>query len=363
MKVKGLSGFVAVLSASMILVGCGTSNNSAGSTTTGGSSTGSSTASVTITGAGSTFVYPVLQKWVSNYQKQNPNVTINYQAKGSGAGISQYQAGTVDFGASDAPLNDKDVAGLGKPTIQFPIACGCVAISYNVKGVGTGLKISGDVLADIYLGKIKSWNDPRIVAQNPGVNLPNEPIIVVHRSDASGTTYIFTSYLSSVSPQWKSQVGADKAAKFPIGIGGAQSSGVAGQIKQNEGSIGYVELAYTIQAKMPEALLRNAAGVYMSPTLDGTTAAEQSMASVLAKDLRNPIVNSPAKDAYPIAGFTYALVCTAPSGDAAKNSPAVVKFLRYCIGDGQALGASLQYAALPKSIVDLDNAQLDKVKS
>lgn len=346
-----VSSFLCIAIGSVIS-GCGSGSGGAGASGSG----------VSITGAGSTFVYPVLQKWVEQYQKDHPSATINYQPKGSGAGISQYQAGTVDFGASDAPLSDEMVQGLGKPTLQIPVACGCVVLSYNIKGINSGLKLSGDVIADIYLGKINSWNDPRIVAQNPGTPLPNEPINVVHRSDASGTTYIFTSYLSAVSSEWKTKVGADKAAAFPVGIGGAQSSGVAGQIKQNEGAIGYVELAYTIQTQMPFASIRNAAGSYVDPTLKATEAAETAMAPTLAKDLRTPIVNAPGKDSYPIAGLTYALVSSAPTGDAAKNASEVVKFLKYCIQDGQQLGAPLQYAPLPQSLIQLDLSQLEKVK-
>jgi len=349
-RIKLLSFSIVGVSILLCLSGCGNGDQKSAEANGGGQ--------IAITGAGSTFVQPVMEKWLTQYQKDHPGFTINYQSIGSGAGISQYQAGTIDFGATDAPLNDSQLKGLGKKTIIFPIACGCEAMCYNLPSLSVPLKLSGDLIANIYLGVITKWNDPRIAAENPGLNLPNEGITVVHRSDASGTTYIFTSYLTAISEAWK-RVGADKSVSWPIGIGGSGNSGVAGDIKNTAGSIGYVELAYAIQTKMPAALLKNASGKYLLPSLDGTTAAEAASATLLNKDLRTPIVNAPGEGSYPIAGFTYALVQT-DNSDPAK-AKAVVDFLTYCIGDGQELGKSLQYAPLPPNIIELNKNQLSKV--
>lgn len=339
--------FAAIAAMGILAAGCG-------------SSSAANDQTLTIAGAGSSFVYPVLQEWIGAYAKISPKAEINYQPKGSGAGIAQFQAGTVDFGATDAPLDDEALNALWKPAVQFPIAAGLVVISWNVKGISSGLRLSGPVLANIFLGHINRWNDPAIAALNPTLTLPDEPIQVVHRADSSGTTFIFTSYLSSVSPEWAKLVGTDKSAAFPLGVGGSQNAGVAGQIKQNEGSIGYLELAYAVQNKMPTAQLLNRAGKFAAPTPDAAAAAIEALEPELAKDLRTPIVNAPGPKSYPICGFTYALVGTSPEPSAAVRIAELHRFLDYCITDGQALGVQLDYAPLPPALQKLDEAQLDR---
>ena len=301
-------------------------------------------------------------KWIEAYQKMHPNVTINYQSVGSGAGISQYAANTFDFGATDAPLNDSQLKKLGKPTIIFPDTCGCEAMSYNLPGISTPLHFTGKVIADIYLGKITKWNDPRLVALNPGVHLPNLTVIPVHRSDASGTTYIFTGYLASVSPEWKTKVGVDKSVSWPAsGVGGQGNPGVAQAIKQNPGAIGYVEFAYIIQAKMVAGLVQNPAGKFLAPSLDGATATEDASAALLQKDLRSPIVSAPGANSYPITGFSFILLSTNMKDQT--KSKTLVDFFKFCLGEGQQIGKTLQYAPLPKPVVTLNLAQLNKVGS
>lgn len=365
MKVKfALSKFSGFATAFLFLTAVGCSNNSKSVVQSPGSSNSTNSgSSISVTAGGSTFVQPVMMKWIEAYQQAHPAVTINYQGVGSGAGISQYQAGTFDFGASDAPLSDAQLGKLGKPTILFPDTCGCEAMSYNIPGVTVPLKLTGSVIADIYLGKITKWNDPQLVALNPGVSLPSMAIIPVHRSDASGTTYIFTGYLASVSPQWKTQIGVDKSVSWPgsTAIGGKGNPGVAAAIKQTPGAIGYVEFAYVIQAKMISALVQNPAGNFLPPSLDGTIDAENASAAVLKKDLRSPIVSAPGAKSYPITGFSYILLQT-NMADKSK-SKALVDFFNFCLGQGQQIGETLQYAPLSKSIVALNKAELAKVGS
>ena len=336
--------------------GCGNPSSAGGSSAGGGS--------VAITGAGSTFVNPAMSTWDYNYNKANPGVTINYQSVGSGAGISQYEAGTVDFGATDAPLEDKDLQkfeGENLPTIQFPIVSGATVIAYNIPGVQSGLKLTPDVIADIYLGKIKAWNDPRIVSLNPGTNLPNTPISVAYRSDASGTTFIFTDYLSSVSPAWKSGPGKGKTVSWPVGVGGKGNEGVAGLVKQTPGGIGYVEFAYAVKGNLTYAAVKNKAGNFVTASTDSTAAAVAAAADALKKDIRSSIVNQGGKDSYPIAGMTYVLLSKTPKD--AKKSEALGAFLKWALADGQAQAKDLQYAPLPPAVIDLDNQALSQVKA
>jgi len=264
--------------------------------------------SVDLTGAGATFPYPIYSKWFSDYAKST-GVKINYQSIGSGGGIRQLSEQTVDFGASDSPMSDTEIANAkGGPVLHFPTVMGAVVITYNVPGLTRPLNLTGDVVADIFAGKITKWNDARIVAQNRGVALPNSDILVVHRSDGSGTTYIFSDYLSAVSPSWSSSLGKGKEIKWPVGLGAKGNEGVAGQVKQTPGSLGYVELAYAKQNGLPFANVRNAAGHYVTPSIASVTAAAGGMKLPKNTDYRISIVNAPGKDSYPISSMTWLLV-------------------------------------------------------
>lgn len=316
-------------------------------------------AAMSLTGAGATFPYPLYSKWFDVYHKER-GVAISYQSIGSGGGIQQLKAGTVDFGASDAPLSDQEMKEMPAPVVHVPMIAGAVVIAYNLPGVPKGLKLSGDVVADIFLGAIKRWNDPRIVSPNPRVTLPNLPIAVAHRSDGSGTSYIFTSYLSAVSPSWAKRVGAGKAVSWPVGIGGKGNDGVAGVVKQTPGAIGYVELAYATQNKLPYAYIRNRAGQFVEPTIATTTAAAAGSVKAMQKDVRVSIVNAPGNDAYPIAGFTYILFYQRQSN--ADKGRALASFLRWAVRDGQKYAAPLLYAPLPREVVALDEAKINSMR-
>src|SRR6202051_4937164 len=269
----------------------------------------------TLNGAGATFPNPMYSKWFSEYHKVHSDVQVNYQPIGSGGGISQVTAGTVDFGASDMPMTDKQLQEAKAKILNIPTVLGAVVPAYNIPGVTGEIKFTPEDLAGIFLGKISKWNDKTITSVNPGVNLPDKEIIVVHRSDGSGTTFIWTDYLSKVSPEWKSQVGADTSVKWPIGIGGVHNEGVAGMIRQLSGAIGYVELIYAVQNNIPYGSVRNSAGVFVKASLEGVTAAGASGPKVAA-DFRVSITNAPGKDAYPISSFTWLLI-PAQSKDAA----------------------------------------------
>ncbi|MHB9132717.1 MAG: phosphate ABC transporter substrate-binding protein PstS [Armatimonadota bacterium] len=312
-----------------------------------------------LNGAGATFPYPLYSKWFSVYG-QNAGVQINYQSIGSGGGIKQLQAGTVDFGASDAPLSDADLKKMPAPVVHIPTVAGAVVLVYNLPGIGKGLKLSPQVIAGIYLGQITKWNDKNIKALNPKVNLPGLTIAVAYRSDGSGTSYIYTSYLSAVSSAWKSKVGAGKSVNWPVGIGGKGNEGVSGIVQQTPGSIGYVELAYAVQNKLSYASIRNKSGNFIEPGIASTTAAAAGAVSAMKKDVRVSIVNSAGKTAYPIAGFTYILIYKHPK-DAARGK-AVVTFLRWANYDGQKYAAPLLYAPLPKEVMHLNEVALKSVK-
>ncbi len=305
--------------------------------------------SVDLTGAGATFPYPIYSKWFSDYA-QNTGVKINYQSIGSGGGIRQLSEQTVDFGASDGPMSDQELAGAkGGPVLHFPTVMGAVVITYNVPGVTRPLNLSGDLIADIFQGKITKWNDARIVAQNRGVSLPSSDILVVHRSDGSGTTYIFTDYLNTVSPSWSGSLGKGKDIKWPVGLGGKGNEGVAGQVSQTPGSIGYVELAYAKQNKLPYANVRNADGHYVAPSIAAVTAAAASMKLPKNTDYRVSIVNAPGKDSYPISSMTWILVYQ-NQPDKVKGAK-LVDFLRWAYKNGEKSATSLDYAPLPASMV------------
>jgi phosphate transport system substrate-binding protein len=314
-----------------------------------------------LTGAGATFPNPIYQKWFYDYAQQT-GVKINYQSIGSGGGIRQLTEGTVDFGASDAPMNDDELAAAKGKVLHFPTVIGAVAVTYNLPGVGSPLKLSPDVLADIFLGKIVKWNDARLAGLNPGVSLPSEDILVVHRSDGSGTTFIFTDYLSAVSDAWRGGPGNGKEVAWPVGLGGKGNEGVAGQVKQTPGSIGYVELAYASQNDLAVAEIQNQAGSFVKPSIEGATAAAAGVAASLPADtdFRVSIVNAPGADAYPISSFTWLLVYQdMQDGAAAKK---LVDFIRWALTEGEGDAAALDYAPLPANMVALEMEQLDTVQ-
>jgi phosphate transport system substrate-binding protein len=302
-------------------------------------------AQMMINGAGATFPYPIYSKWFDEYAKVDPSVRFNYQSIGSGGGQKQILAQTVDFGASDGPMSDANLAKAPGKLLHIPTVAGAVVMTYNLPGDPT-LKLDGDTIADIYLGHIKKWNDPKLTALNPGVSLPDQPIVVVHRSDGSGTTFIFTNYLSKVSPEWKQKVGNETSVSWPTGLGGKGNEGVSGQVKQTPGAIGYVELIYAIQNKMPYADLKNAAGNFVKPTLDSVTAAMAT--AKVPDDFRFTMTNAPGKDAYPIAGATWLLVYQHQK-DAAKGKK-LVEFLRWAETKGEQMAKDLDYAPLPSNL-------------
>ena len=310
--------------------------------------------SVDLTGAGATFPYPIYSKWFNDYA-QATGVKINYQSIGSGGGIRQLSEQTVDFGASDSPMSDQELANAkGGAVMHFPTVMGAVVITYNVPGVSKPLNLSGDVIADIFSGKITKWNDAQIVAQNRGVTLPNSDILVVHRTDGSGTTYIFSDYLTAVSTSWASTLGKGKEIKWPVGLGGKGNEGVAGQVKLTPGSIGYVELAYAKQNKLPYANVRNAAGRFVTPTIASVTAAAAGVKLPKNTDYRVSIVNAPGKDSYPISSMTWLLVYQNQL-DRVKGQK-LVDFLRWAYTKGEKAAESLDYAPLPQAM----RAQLER---
>jgi len=302
-------------------------------------------AQMLINGAGATFPQPIYTKWFDEYSKVDTSVRFNYQGIGSGGGQKQILAETVDFGASDGPMSDENLAKAPRALWHIPTVAGAVVISYNLPGNPT-LKLDGPTLAGIFLGKITKWNDPAIVAQNSGVNLADQDIVVVHRSDGSGTSYIFTDYLSTISAEWKAKVGKNTSVNWPTGLGGKSNAGVTGQIKQSPGAIGYVELAYARQNNLPFADMKNAAGVYVTPSIDSVT--EALATATIPEDFRFSMVNAPGEKAYPIAGATWLLVYQQQK-DAAKGKK-LVEFLKWAYVDGEKMAASLDYAPLPGGV-------------
>jgi len=338
------------------LAACGSSKKSTASTPATGSSGGGA---ATISGAGSTFAAPVYQQWASSLS----DLTVNYQAVGSGAGITSLESKTVDFGASDPPLkpaDDEAITRNGSPAVQIPMFLGAITVSYNLPGVATGMKLDGKTIADIYLGKVKSWDDPEIKSLNPGVSLPGTAITVIHRSDSSGTTAGFTGFLAAVDPEFKSKVGEGKDVQWATGTGAKGNAGVAGAVQQTTGAVGYVEQAYALQHKFTYAAVKNKDGKFVAPTLASTSAAAQSVN--VPSNLGIKIANPPGADSYPITSQTFIVVnrdlCKAgiPGGEGAAKG--VVKFIEYGLGEGQSILSQADYASLPSSILDKSKAAI-----
>jgi phosphate transport system substrate-binding protein len=336
--------------ATAIAVACG------GSPSTSGTDVGKGS----LTGAGSTFIAPFFQKAFFDYNVKYPDVSVNYQAVGSGAGIQQFTAKTVDFGATDVPMGSSDISSAGGDSTltQIPTVLGAVAVAFNVKGVDK-LNLDSDTLAAIFLGHVKNWNDPKIAALNPGVTFPNKAITVEHRSDGSGTTFIFTDYLSKVSDEWKTKVGNAKSVQWPVGVGGSGNQAVAQGVTSTDGAIGYVELAYVVQTNMKMAAIKNAAGNFLQASVQGASAAAAQVSNLSATNFS--IVNQPGADSYPIAGFTWTILRTSYS-DASKGK-AVVNLFKWIVTDGQSDGTSLQYAPLPAPVQQLALDNLKAIKA
>lgn len=333
----------------VIVAACGSSSSNKSGPATGG----------TISGAGATFPQPVYDEWASRF-KSKTGTTVNYNAIGSGGGIAQFTANTVDFGATDSAMKDAEMKLVKKGTpIHVPTVFGAITISYNLPGVSKGLKLDGATAADIFLGNVKKWNDPAIKSLNPSVSLPSKDITVVHRSDESGTTKLFTTFLSDYSPTWASKVGADKTVKWPTGTGAKGNAGVAGGVKQTDGAIGYVELAYALQNNFTTASVKNKAGKFVTPSLASTSAAGNGVK--VPSDLRFSAINSPNSNAYPIASATFMLVyedmCKA--GKSTDTAQRVANWLNYGLGAGQSVAKDLQYAPLPAKILTKAQAKVD----
>ena len=313
-----------------------------------------------ITAAGATFPYPIYNKWFTEYNQMHPNVKINYQSIGSGGGITQTSEGTVDFGASDMPVTDDKIAAAKVKFMHIPTVLGAVVPIYNVPGVSKDLNFSGDVIADIYLGKIAKWNDPRLVKDNPGANLPDKAILPVYRSESSGTTFIFTDYLSKVSFDWKSKVGSNSAVKWPAGIGAKGNEGVAGMVRQTPGSLGYVELIYALQNKMAYGAVKNAAGKFLQGSPDGVTAAAAAAAKTMPADYRVSITNAQGAASYPISSFTYLLI-PLKFADPAKGA-AVKGFLTWMLEHGESEAKGMDYAPLPAQVQTMVKHTITTIK-
>jgi len=315
---------------------------------------------VQIDGAGATFPYPIYSKWFAEYNKMHPEIQINYQSIGSGGGIRQLTAETVFFGASDGPMTDEQLKNAPGPVLHLPTVLGAVVPIYNVPGVSGDLRFSGALLADIYLGKVAKWNDPAIAKLNPGVSLPATDIAVVHRSDGSGTTYIFVDYLSKVSPDFKGKVGVSTSVNWPTGVGGKGNEGVAGLVKQTPGSIGYVELIYAIQNKIAYGAVQNKDGKFLKASLEGVTAAAAGAAKAMPGDFRVSITDAAGSDAYPISSFTWLLFYENPKDKA--KAKVMVDFTKWALNDGQKYCADLGYAPLPKQVVGLEADAIKRIK-
>jgi phosphate transport system substrate-binding protein len=326
--------------------------------------TGAATAQTTLTGAGATFPYPMYSKWFDDYHKLHPEIQINYQSIGSGGGIRQVSEGTVDFGATDGPMTEEQLkdfrAKRNCDVLHFPTVLGANVPCYNIPGVNETIVFTPDVLADIFLGKITKWNDKRIAAVNSQLTLPNHEIVVVHRSDGSGTTYIWVDYLSKVSAEWKNKVGVGTSVKWPVGLGGKGNEGVAGLIKHTPGAIGYVELIYAVQNKLAYGSVQNAAGKVIKADLKSVTAAAASVANAMPADFRVSITNAPGENAYPIASFTWLLVPTEFKDQTKKK--VIVDFLHWMLTEGQKSAETLGYAPLPKEVVDMALKAIAKIK-
>jgi phosphate transport system substrate-binding protein len=345
---------LSIVSCLIFAAGCSGERGGAG---VGGASGGT----VRLQGAGATFPNPLYQKWLSEYGKAHADIKIDYQSIGSGGGIKQIKEQTVDFGASDSPMKDEDLKSAPGELLHIPTVLGAVVITYNLQGIAQPLHFSSDVIADIFLGKLKRWDDERIKADNPGVNLPASDITVVHRSDGSGTSAVFTDYLSKVSPEWKERVGAGTSPSWPTGQGGKGNEGVTGVIKNQPNTIGYVELAYATQNKLPAALVKNASGAFVEPSLDAVTAAAAETLASTPEDLRVSITNAGGASAYPISSYTYILAYK-DQKDAAKGR-ALVDFLWWAIHDGEGFAKDLQYAPLPADMVKRAESKINLITS
>jgi phosphate transport system substrate-binding protein len=324
----------------------------------GGESAAPSAAAGLINGAGATFPFPIYSKWFEEYRKLYPDTQINYQSIGSGGGIRQLQAGTVDFGASDSPMTDEQITRMAVKPLHFPTVLGAVVPTYNVPGASQELKFTPEALAEIFLGTVKKWNAPAIAKANPGIALPANDIVVIHRSEGSGTTFVWTDYLSKVSKAWKSRVGAGASINWPVGLGAKGNEGLAGLVKQTPNSIGYVELVYAVQNRMSYGAVRNAAGAFVRADLASVTAAAAS--TPMPDDFRVSIVNPPGKDAYPISSFTWLLI---PSHipDAAKRT-ALTGFVTWMLADGQKMATALSYAPLPQEVVSKEISAIARIQ-
>jgi phosphate transport system substrate-binding protein len=316
---------------------------------TGCGGSGGPSAAIRVQGAGATFPNPIYQKWFSDYNKANPNVMFDYQSIGSGGGIKQIVSRTVDFGGSDAPMKDEELASAPGEILHIPTVLGADVVTYNLAGVESDLKLAPEAVAGIFLGSIVKWNDPAIASANPGMTLPDRNITVVHRSDGSGTTFVFTEYLSKVSPEWREKVGAGTSVNWPVGIGAKGNEGVTGQIKNTPNSIGYVELIYAVENRLPHAAIKNPAGEFVQPALGSITEAASGAAAQMPDDLRVSITCAPGSTAYPIAAFTYLLIYREQE-DQAKGT-ALVDFLWWAIHDGQQVAREKNYAPLPREVV------------
>jgi phosphate transport system substrate-binding protein len=316
-------------------------------------------APVLINGAGATFPYPIYSKWFDVYSSINTEARFNYQSIGSGGGIKQITAKTVDFGASDGPMTDQQLADAPGRLFHIPMVMGAVVVTYNLPGVEKGLKLSPDVVADVFLGKVTKWSDARIVSANPGVPVPDMPIVVVHRSDGSGTTFIFVDYLSAVNAAWKLKVGKGTSVNWPVGLGGKGNEGVAGLVKQTPGALGYVELSYAVKNNQAYAYIRNKSGAFVEPSLASTSKAAEGVA--IPSDFRVSLVDSANPDAYPIAGFTWLLVYK--NMDDAAKAKAIVGFLKWAVHDGQQYAEGLLYAPLPANVVAMIDKKLEEIKN
>jgi phosphate transport system substrate-binding protein len=311
-----------------------------------------------LNGAGATFPYPMYSKWFSEYNKLHPDVQINYQSIGSGGGIRQVLASTVDFGASDGPMTDEQLKEAKTKILHIPTVLGADVPAYNVPGINGEVKFTPEALAGIFLGKIQKWNDPAITQANPGVKFPDKSIVVVHRSDGSGTTYIFTDYLSKVSKEWESAVGKGTSVKWPVGLGGKGNEGVAGQIRQLEGSIGYIELIYAVENKITYGSVKNSAGNFVKASLEGVTEAAASSPSMPA-DFRVSITNAPGKTAYPISSFTWLLI--PEQAQDPKKGKIIADFLEWMVTSGQKMTGQLSYAPLPANVVEKVKAAIKQI--
>jgi len=353
MKIR-IRGTIAALAVTLALMGlltaCSQQESGPGSTSPG---------VLTLNSAGSTLAYPIYSKWFAEYHDSHSNVQINYASIGSGGGIQQLRSGTVDFGASDMPLNDKLLGTFKSKIVQFATVLGAVVPIYNIPGVKADLRFTPQVLAGIYLGKIRKWDDPAITRANPGIHFPNKDIVPVYRSDGSGTTFVWTDFLSKVSPEWKTKVGSNTSVSWPVGLGGKGSEGVTGVVEQTPYAFGYVELIYAIQNHMGYGLVQNSEGKFIKASLDNVTLAAQSAAKELARDIRVSITNAPGPDTYPISTFTYLLI---PARiDNATRRETIKDFLHWMLTDGQKDAEPLSYSPLPQQVVDIELKQIQEI--